>query len=169
EDGENGSNSEVKSSVMMPVKCAATCAEVKTQNFARAEVWSPRVTSLRSHRLRLAPANGATSADCGNRLMKSGTIRVAPTHGQNISTLPVSPSPLDRDDCLPKVCDGFCALVGLKPDAARWSPTQTVQFEPAINPGVPVPAGLPVVPGMFAGTPLVGSRFTMLGNRYIPS
>src|SRR5207302_9405193 len=41
--GENGSNSEVKSSVMMPVKCAATCAEVNTQNFASAEVWSPRV------------------------------------------------------------------------------------------------------------------------------
>src|SRR2546429_3870075 len=40
QDGENGSNSEVKSSVMMPVKCAATCAEVKTQNFARAEVFT---------------------------------------------------------------------------------------------------------------------------------
>jgi general secretion pathway protein D len=39
-----------------------------------------------------APANGATSPDCGNRLMKSGTVRVAPTHGQNSSMLPVSPS-----------------------------------------------------------------------------
>jgi len=67
--GENGSNSDVKSSVMMPVKWAATCADVKTQNFASAEVWSSSVTSLRSHKLRLAPANGATSADCGNRLM----------------------------------------------------------------------------------------------------
>ena len=38
--GENGSNSEAKSSVMMPVKCAATCVEVKTQNFASADVWS---------------------------------------------------------------------------------------------------------------------------------
>src|SRR5256885_14990091 len=98
------------------------CAEVNTQNFASAEVCSPRVTSLQSQRLRWAPANGATSVDCGNRLMKSGTMRVVPTHGQNISTLPVSPSPLDRDDCLPKVCDGFCALVGLKPDAAPWLP-----------------------------------------------
>ena len=67
--GENGSNSDVKSSVMMPVKCAAAWAEVKTQNFASAEVWSSSCTSLRSHRLRTAPANGDTSPDCGNRLM----------------------------------------------------------------------------------------------------
>src|SRR5215469_9281086 len=98
--GENGSNSEVKSSVMTPVKWAATCVEVKIQNLASAEVWSSSVTSLRSHRLRLAPANGATSCDCGNRLMKSGTMRVAPTHGQKDSTLPVSPSWLERLDIL---------------------------------------------------------------------
>src|SRR2546427_5051620 len=111
--GENGSNSEVKSSVMMPVKCAATCAEVNTQNFASAEVWSPRVTSLRSHKLRLAPANGATSADCGNRLMKSGTMRAWPTHGQKDSTLPVSPSWLGSDEILPNAWVGFCAFLGL--------------------------------------------------------
>src|ERR1700761_2959242 len=34
--GENGSNSEVKSSVITPVKWAAAWAEVKTQNFASA-------------------------------------------------------------------------------------------------------------------------------------
>src|SRR5205807_9611275 len=67
--GENGSNSEVKSSVITPVKWAATCVELKAQNLARAAACSVSVTSLRSHRLRVAPANGATSADCGKRLM----------------------------------------------------------------------------------------------------
>src|SRR5882757_3261291 len=120
--GENGSNSDVKSSVMMPVKWAATWADVKTQNFASAEVWSSSVTSLRSHRLRVAPANAATAWDCGNRLMKSGTTRVWPTHGQKLSTLPVSPSWLDRDNILPKVCVGFCALLPLKAESAPWLP-----------------------------------------------
>src|ERR1700759_1121793 len=89
--GENGSNSEVKSSVITPVKWAAAWVEVKTQNFASAACCFCSVTSLRSQRLRVAPANGATSCDCGNRLMKSGTTRDAPTQGQNCSTLPVSP------------------------------------------------------------------------------
>src|SRR5215471_1455547 len=64
--GENGSNSEVKSSVITPVKCAATWVEEKIQNFARTEAWLSSVTSLRSQRLRVAPAKGDTSADCGN-------------------------------------------------------------------------------------------------------
>src|SRR5258708_38287969 len=110
--GENGSNSEVKSSVMMPVKWAATCVELKTQNLASAADWSVRFTSLRSQRLRVAPANGATSADCGNRLMKSGTVRVAPTQGQKGSTLPVSPSWLGRI-VRPNALVGFCGLLAL--------------------------------------------------------
>ena len=107
--GENGSNSDVKSSVMTPVKCAATWAEVKIQNFARTDSCGVRVTSLRSHRLRVAPANGEASPDCGKRLMKSGTTRDAPTHGQNSSTLPVSPSWLGRM-VRPKLCEPFCGL-----------------------------------------------------------
>src|SRR5215470_6472424 len=76
--GENGSNSEVKSSVMTPVKWAVTWVELKTQNLASTEDCSTTSTSLRSQRRRLAPANGETSAEPGNRLMKSGTIRSAP-------------------------------------------------------------------------------------------
>src|SRR3984893_19200097 len=76
--GENGSNSEEKSSRTMPVKWAATCVELKTQNLARAEVWSSSVTSLRSQRLRVAPAKGDTSFHTGNRVMQSGTTRAWP-------------------------------------------------------------------------------------------
>src|SRR5438067_13647779 len=90
--GANGSNSDVKSSVMIPVKCAAACAEVKIKNSVSAAAWSTSVTSLRSHSLRVAPANGATSPDFGNKLIKSGTWRAWPTHGQNMSTSPVSDS-----------------------------------------------------------------------------
>src|SRR5437762_7110598 len=67
--GEYGSNSEEKSSSMNPVKCAATCVELNTQNFASTVISSVSVTSLRSHRCRDAPANGATSCEPGNRLM----------------------------------------------------------------------------------------------------
>src|SRR6267143_2258624 len=111
-DGENGSNSDVKSSVITPVKWAATCVELKTQNFASADIWSWSVTSLRSQRLRVAPANGATSPDCGKILMKSGTVREAPTQGQKFSTLPVSPSPLGKF-VLPNAFVGFCGLLAL--------------------------------------------------------
>src|SRR3974390_2467989 len=110
--GENGSNSDVKSSVMTPVKCAATWVELKIQNLASAAVCSVRVTSLRSQRLRVAPANGATSPDCGNRLIKSGTTRAAPTQGQKLSTPPVSPSPLGSV-VLPNVLVGFWTLLAL--------------------------------------------------------
>src|ERR1700745_2048151 len=97
---------------MTPVKGGATGVEEKTQNVASADVWSVSVTSLRSQRLRVAPANGATSPDCGNRLMKSGTVRAAPTQGQNSSTLPVSPSWLGRV-VRPNASVGFCGLLAL--------------------------------------------------------
>src|SRR5690349_11512 len=67
--GEYGSNSDEKSSSMKPVKCAATCVELNTQNFASTDIWLVSTTSLRSHRCREAPANGATSCEPGNRLM----------------------------------------------------------------------------------------------------
>src|SRR6202035_586242 len=67
--GEYGSNSDEKSSSMKPVKWAATCVELNTQNFASADIWFVSVTSLRSQRCREAPANGATSCEPGNRLM----------------------------------------------------------------------------------------------------
>src|ERR1700730_289095 len=67
--GEKGSNSEEKSSRTMPVKWAATCGELKPESLARAEGWFASMTSLRSQRLRVAPAKGATSFDSGNRLM----------------------------------------------------------------------------------------------------
>ena len=54
--------------------------------------------------------------------MKSGTMRVAPTHGQKVSTLPVSPSWLGRAEFLPKVCVGFCALLALYAESAPWLP-----------------------------------------------
>src|ERR1700687_3317102 len=110
--GENGSNSEEKSSRMIPVKCAATWVELNTQNLAKGAVWSSSVTSLRSHRLRVEPAKGATSIDCGNKLMKSGTIRDRPTHAKNDSTLPVSPSCLGKTT-LPRSVVGCVGLLGL--------------------------------------------------------
>src|SRR5215813_5174864 len=107
--GENGSNSEVKSSVITPVKWAVTWVELKIQNLASTEDCSTTSTSLRSQRRRLAPANGETSAEPGNRLMKSGTMRSAPTQGQKTSTLPVSPSEFGRVN-LPNVWVGFWGL-----------------------------------------------------------
>src|SRR5579863_504360 len=119
--GAKGSNSEVKSSVMTPVKCAAACADVKTQNFASAAAWSISVTSLRSQSGRVAPANGATSPDFGKRLMKSGTTRSCPAQGQNSSTLPVSASVFGKV-VLPRAFVGFCGLLALYAAAiSAWS------------------------------------------------
>ena len=67
---------------------------------------------MRSHRLRVAPAKGATSPDCGNRLMKSGTTRDAPTQGQNDSTLTRIPSWLGSV-VLPSVVVGLFGLLAL--------------------------------------------------------
>src|ERR1035441_1736517 len=63
------------------VRHNARCAYAGPERFRRES--DLRVTSLRSHRFRVAPANGATSPLCGYRLMKSGTMRDAPTQGQS--------------------------------------------------------------------------------------
>ena len=72
---------------------------------------SVSVTSLRSQRLRVAPANGATSADPGNRLMKSGTTRAAPAHGQICDW--VFCASLPPFGFTPRFVVWFCGLFGL--------------------------------------------------------
>src|SRR6266436_10128044 len=91
--GEAWSNSDEKSSRMNPLKCVAAGVLVQMKNSAWACIWSSRTSSLRSHSGREAPANGATWPDSGEMLMKSGTMRTSPTHGEFSVVSPPGPKP----------------------------------------------------------------------------
>src|ERR1700751_2659433 len=86
------------------------------KNRALADIWLNTVTSLRSHRGRVAPANGATSWTCGNRLRKSGTTRISPTHGHKGSWKPGNPGTPERVfPCRDRFEVWSWKLLGLKP------------------------------------------------------